>query len=146
MKYRYEFGAMSCIKEFGFEFVELDLTSSASPQGSTVKIRHWQICPYHWSGGKIKRKTKTNKKAQQKCQITHLLTWARFAQSLNASLSQFPSISFKMHWHYRICEIFQSKCQIIHSGDGPMAQIGNMLRGNSNYRKHRAFSRTHIMH
>ena len=64
-----------------------------------------------------------------------------FAQYGNASLSQSPRISFRMHLHCRICEIFHSKYQNNHCSDGPMAQIGNMLHGNSNYRKYRAFNR-----
>ena len=68
------------------------------------------------------------------------------AQSGNASLSQFPSTLFRMHLQCRICEIFHSKCQNMHSGDEPTTQIGNMLQGNSNYRKYRAFKRTYIMH
>ena len=40
LKYRCEFGAMSCIKEFGFEFVELGLSQVRRHlAGSTVKIR-----------------------------------------------------------------------------------------------------------
>ena len=54
MKYRYEFGAMSSIKEFVFKFVELNLSQVRRHLvGSTVKIRRWQICPYHCLGGTI---------------------------------------------------------------------------------------------
>ena len=134
MKYRYEFGAMSCIKELRFEFVELGLSQVRRHlAGSTVKIRRWQICPSHCLGGTI-IKTPYN-------------SFGRFvAQSGNASLSQSPSISFRMHLHCCICEIFHSKCQNMDSGDGPTAQIGNMLHGNSNYRKYRAFNSIYITH
>ena len=101
--------------------------------GSTVKIRHWQIWPYHWLDSTIKKR-----------HVLHL--GAFFTQSWNASPSQFPSISFKMHWHDRFCEIFQSKCQNMHCGDGPTAQIGNKPHGNSSYRKYRAFDKICIMH
>ena len=130
MKYRYELDAMSCIKEFGLEFVELGLSQVRHLlAGSTVKIKPWQICPYHCFGGTIK---KTH-------QITHLGTI--FAKSDNARLSQTPAISFEMNLHCRICEIFHSKCQNMHSGDRSTAQIGNMLHGNSHYGKCRAFNR-----
>ena len=133
MKCRYEFGAMSCIEEFGFEFIELGLSQVRRHlAGSTVKIRRWQISPTHCFGGTIK-KTPYN------------LFGRFFAQSGNASLSQSPSISFRMHLYCRICKIFHSKCQNKHSGDGPTAQIGNMLHGNSNYRKYRWFNRIYIM-
>ena len=56
MKYRYEFGAMSGIKEFGFEFVELGLSQVRRHFAVlNVKIRRWQICPYHCLGGTINK-------------------------------------------------------------------------------------------
>ena len=108
-----------------------------SPAGSAVKIRCWQICPYHCLGGPIK-----------KTQPYHSFG-PFFAQSgltpAYRSLKYLVQSAF-MHLHCRICEIFHSKWQNMHSGDGPTAQIGNMLHGNLNYGKYRAFNRIWIMH
>ena len=107
-KYRYEFGAMLCVKEIGFEFVEYGLSQVRRHiAGSTVKIRRWQFAHITVTAAQFKKKQ----------HITHFGPF--FAQPWNASPSQSPNISFRMHLHFRICEIFHTKCQNMHSGDDP---------------------------